>query len=106
MGAIGFQEYLRRVYSGCSCNTATTNVWDDTAFGGTDSTDNNCPHCTNTADVIDDIEEIWRQRIERDELELGELRRISRYKEKVNMPIIPQNVINKTMNRRMMNSRH
>lgn len=37
MDALGFQEYLRRVYSGCSCNTATTDVWNDT-----DQTDNNC----------------------------------------------------------------
>jgi hypothetical protein len=29
-----------------------------------------------------------------------------RIKRKVNLPIIPQNVINKTMNRRMMNGRH
>jgi hypothetical protein len=65
---------------------------------------------TKDGDIIakykEDMDELWRQRIEREELELEELRRISRYKEKVNIPIISQNVINKTMNRRMMNSRH
>ena len=99
------QEYLRRVYSGCDCNTSTTNVWDDSKFGGTDSTDSNCPYCTNTAtDKM--IEEVYRKRAEREDLQIEQLSRLARQEKKVNIPIIPQNVINKTMQRRMMNSRH
>jgi len=53
-------------------------------------------------------EEYWRVEIERRELmeEFKELNAIERrIKRKVNIPILPQNVINKTMQRRMMNSR-
>jgi len=53
-------------------------------------------------------EEFWRIEIERREFreEVRELNAINRrIKRKVNIPILPQNVINKTMQRRMMNGR-
>jgi hypothetical protein len=103
-----FYEYLRRAYSGCSCNTSTTDLWNEDVWGGTDSTDSNCPYCTNTAtgDTKEKNEELFRKEQEREDLQLQELGKIARQKQQVNIPIISQNVISKTMNRRMMNSRH
>jgi len=76
--------------------------------GTADASYNGCPYCTNTAngETKEEIEEIYRKRVEREDLQLEELGKIARQKQKVYIPIIPQNVINKSMNRRMMNGRH
>jgi hypothetical protein len=103
-----------RIYSNCCCNTSATsyNMSDgttDTSYNGCPYGHPGCPYCTNTAtgETKEEIEEIYRKSVEREDLQLEELGRIDRsIKRKVNLPIIPQNVINKSMNRRMMNGRH
>jgi len=108
-----FYEYLRRTHSGCSCDTTATDVWDDNVFGGTNYSHynhNNCPYCVHTS--IDDrtkkeSEEQFHKEQEIKNLFIMELGRMEyRIRRKVDIPILPQNVINKTMNRRMMNGRH
>ena len=107
--SISFYELLRRSYSGCNCNTSTTDIWNEDVWGGTADTITHCPYCTDTTDgyTKEQEEEHWRKEEVKEELQLMELSRIDRsIKRKVNIPILSKNVINKSMNRRMMNSRH
>ena len=107
--SISMYEYLRRIYSKCDCDTSTTNEWNSETWNGTNEVSSNCPYCTDTTDgyTKEQEEEHWRKEEVKEELQLMELSRIDRsIKRKVNLPILPQNVINKSMNRRMMNGRH
>ena len=71
-------EYLRRVYSRCDCDTATSDVMSAT----NETTDgyNNCPYCTRTDSgyTKQELEEHFQREVERDELNIMELGRLAR----------------------------
>ena len=97
---MSFFTYLRRKYNRCDCDTLTS----DNYYSGTTDLRNECP-CTSTA-VGGRTKKYWRIEVEREDLHLRELGRlVQRIKSKPNVPILPMNVINKTMQRRMMNGR-
>jgi len=107
--SISLYEYMRRVYSRCDCDTSTANSWNCESWNGTADVRTNCPYCTDTTDgyTKEQEEEHWRKEQEREDLQIMELGRIERsIKRKVNVPTLQHKVINKTMNRRMMNGRH
>jgi hypothetical protein len=108
LATISLYELLRRVYSRCDCDTTTINEWNSETWNRTTDINTNCPYCTDTTDgyTEEQEEEHWRKEEAREDLQLDELGRLARKKEKVYVPIIPKNIINKTMSRRMMNGRH
>ena len=107
MGAMTWYNYLRRSYSRCSCDTTTTT---NEPWSFTDTTDgyHNCPYCTSTTDgdTKQEEQDRWEKEQRREYSEIEELGRLARrIKVKVNIPVLPVKVINKTMQRRMMNGR-
>ena len=98
-----------RIYSRCCCDTSTTSY--NTQDGTADSSYCQCSYCTSTATgsptgyepkEYEEYEE-GKEEFHEEIMELGRIER--RIKHKAAVPILPQNVINKTMQRRMMNGR-
>lgn len=99
-----------RIYSRCCCDTSTTSF--ATNGGTADTSYCQCSYCTSTAtgghtkeqpqeESYNDYEE--REEFHQEIMELGRIARRIKYKAIIS--IISQNVINKTMQRRMMNGR-
>ena len=91
-----------RRYPLCECDTTTgnNNYYSDT------TNYSQCPYCTRTDDGYTKAEMEEREYYEDIHDEIMELGRIAkRIKVKANVSILPANVINKTMQRRMMNGR-
>ncbi len=97
-----------RIYSRCEYDTSTTTGGYNSTDGTADATSCMCGNCQSTQlpespPKVDDYNE-GQEELHEEIMELGRIDRRIRYKAVV--PILPQNVINKTMNRRMMNGRH
>ena len=99
-----------RIYSRCEYDTSTTTGGYNSTDGTADSIHCTCCNCQSTStqrpesrEMVDEYDYEAQEKLHEEIMELGRIAR--RIKSKAVVPILPHKVMNKSMQRRMLNGR-